>query len=458
MSGVRQGVVAAIVAASALMGCSANPPVVRGQPTAASSAPATRTPLTASPAPTAAVNRRVIAFDDGSRTLVDLDPETFAASGRARLRLGDWPTSQVLSPDGNTIALGTVSDGTIITFDPATFTLTEVVHVLHERPAANAELRLLGWPRTHLLLGLAQGFTVHVLRPGRLLLIDPANGQVRRQIALDGSAVAWAVAPNGTAVVLVGGLRSTRHARLVTVDPLGKVRSVALPLVPAGWHTEADQEWPGLAVHGRTAYVVGEGEAVTTVDLVGLTVETHRVAGLMAEQILPLEPAFPPGSGGVFRSIRRDATWINSHQMLVTGRDTFPADGQTRNQGVLHPAMIVDTRTWSIVQTFHGAAQVEPASDGERFVAWTTSYAGGRESDGLAGITPAGRTLWRRRLGGGYANLYDGRLIVSHIGGTRSQELDVRTGKPRRAVGRWKHAYLLLWSRHGGLRVTPART
>jgi hypothetical protein len=398
----------------------------------------------------------VIAVSTDTRSrLVNLDPRTLRATTTAPLRPGDWPTSQVLSPDGGTIAFGTTNDGEILKMDPSTFTLSGAVQVVHKRPYANKELQLLSWPRTRLIVGVAQGFTVHALEPGRLLLIDPTTGMVRRGIPLHGSAVAETATANGTAVLLVGGLRDTGVARLVTVDTNGRIRSVPLPTVKAGWHTEADQQWPALLVHAGTAYAVGEGESVTTINLRSLQVGTHPVAGLMVERILPLEPAMTPGSGGVYRVISRSVTWIAPHQLLVTGGDTFPADSGTRNQNVVHPAMLVDTRNWQITRTFHGAGRVEVAGDGRVYVEWTTAFVNGRAMDGIVGSTRTGRELWQLSLGNRYANIYDGRLVISHTSGLHSQELDVRSGQPVQRLGTWDHEYLIIWTAHSGMRVTP---
>jgi hypothetical protein len=412
----------------------------------------------ATPAALPHATSHVIAVDtDADSWLINLDPTTLAETAPGSLRPGDWPTSQVLSPDGTTIAFGT-NDGTIIKIDPSTFTRTGVVQVLNEGPYANQELSLLSWPTSRLIIGLAQGGTAHVLPPGRLLLIDPVTGQIRREVALAGSAVAESAASDGTAVLLVGALHDAGAARLVTVNREGRVRSVVLPAVKAGWNTEADQQWPGLLVHGRTAYAVGEGESITTVDLNSLEVRTHRVLGLMVERILPLAPALTPGSGGIFRVIGRAATWIAPHELLITGADTFPADSGTRNQSVSHPATAVDTRTWRITETFHGASRVELSGDGRVFLAWTTTFVNGREVDGLVGMTRTGWPLWQLQLQDRYANLFDGRLILSHTSGMQSQELDVRTGQPIRGVGTWDHEYLIIWTLHGGMRVTPNLT
>jgi hypothetical protein len=396
----------------------------------------------------------VIGVDmDGVSRLVNLDPTTLAETAPGHLPFDGGPTSQVLSPDRKMIAFGTSYDGTIIELDPSTFARSAVVQVLRKRAYGETVLLLVSWPSSHLIVTVAQDSAAHELRPGRLLLIDPVSGHVRRQIPLRGSALAETAALGGTAVILVGDLHDTGPGHLVIVDKSGRVRSVTVPAVKAGWNTEGDQQSPGLLVQGQTAYVVGEGESVTSVDLGSLAAETHLVPGLMAERIVPLEPARAPGSGGIFRRISRSVRWAGPHELLVTGGDTFPSDGGSRNQGVTHPAMLVDTRTWRLTRTFHGAGWVEIADHGRVFLAWMTSFAKGREVDRLAALTRSGRTLWQQRLDDTYANLFDGRLTLSHVSGLHSVELNVRTGKPARQVGTWDHAYLIVWSLRSGMTV-----
>ncbi len=447
--GMRRSWVVALTA-TALAACTSSghqpPRPDHGSPPA--TRPSASTPI--GPSLPESVRRRVIAIDGYAvGRLANLDPATLRPTGPRRLRLTDYPSSQVLSPDGTTIAFGTVNTGTIITFDPGTFTQTGALHVLHGGNYVR-ELELVSWPTERLIVGVAQGVTAHRARPGQLLLIDPAGGHVRRQLRLHGTAIAEAAAADGTAVVLVGHLNNPGPARLFVVDGRGRIRSALLPGVKAGGR-EADAHWPGLVVHGRTAYVVGEGEAMTTVDLDSLQVRMHRVPGLMVEHIAPLLPAMTPGSGGIFRSIFRSATWVAPHVVHVSGYDNLPADGGTRNQSVSHPAMLVDTQTWRISRVFHGVERVESVRSG--YIEWRSAYAHGQVRS-LAAVSASGYERWRRQLRDTFASLYGGRLIVSHVNRPRSQELDVRTGRVLREIGRWDHKYLIMWSLADGMSVS----
>jgi len=440
-----------VLALGALAACSSS-----GHPVARPSSHASPSPSpSVSSAPPESASRRVIAEYGGG--LVSLDPVTLRQERGSRVRLNRFPVSQVLSPDGRTIAFGAVSHGTITTVDPATFTRTGVMKVLHQNRGTPQELLLVSWPTEHLIVGVAQSYLAHQLFAGRLLLIDPGSRDVRRRVPLRGMAIAESSASDGTAIVLVGDIHDTGPGRLVIVDPRGHIRAVRLPAIKAGANTEADTQSPGLVVHGRTAYIVGEGEAVTTVDLDSLRVVSHPVPGLMIERVLPLAPPMPPGSGGIYRGINRSVVWSGRHQLLVAGSDNFPAADGTRNQWVSHPVMLVDPRTWRVTRTFHGADRVEAVGDRGLYLEWRTTFRNGREVRRLAVTTATGRLLWQVRLRNAYPDLYGNRLIVSVGYGSHAKELDVRTGRLVRRLARWAPDRVIFWSRKHGMRVSPDR-
>jgi hypothetical protein len=386
---------------------------------------------------------------------MSLDPVTLQPERGSLVPLRNSLVSQVLGPDGTTIAFGSGTHGTIVTFDPASFTRIGLMRVPPKNRSVPQELLLVSWPSDHLIVGVAQAYLAHQLFAGQLVLIDPAERKVRKRVPLHGSAIAEASASAGTTVVLVGDVHDTGPGHLVVVDPKGHIRSVSLPAIKAGANTEADTQWPGFVVHGRTAYVVGEGEAITAVDLESLRVESHAVPDLMVERVLPLPPPMTPGSGGIYRSIGRSVVWDGPHRLLVTGSDNFPAHGATRNQWVSHPAMLVDTHSWRVTRTFHDAERVEAVGHRGPYLEWRSTYRGRREVRRLAATTSSGRLLWQMRLRNDYPSLFGKRLIVSVGYRSRAEELNVRTGDLVRRLRTWNPDYVIFWSRKHGMRVSP---
>jgi hypothetical protein len=161
-------------------------------------------------------------------------------------------------------------------------------------------------------------------------------------------------------VLLLGRPASIGPARVAVVDAGGRVRTVSLPGIAAGFQEPADWDkvgassrraQPGLAVDpdGRRAFVVGAGDPLAMVDLRTLEVAWHRteprpgLLGRLADWLLPAAEA-----KSVHGPVRM-AAWLGDGLMAVWGQDeTEPlVRGPTVEQW-LRPAglRLVDTRAW----------------------------------------------------------------------------------------------------------------
>jgi hypothetical protein len=219
------------------------------------------------------------------------------------------------------------------------------------RPLSGPRLRLrygissYGWSPDRSLLALGD------VDDDKLHLVDPVR--LRRLASLDFGIVAEA--PQSLA--WVGPRRLA-----VVADDRGRIRTVELPGIDAGFQPPPDWDQPGahgvikgatLAVdpEGGRAFVVAAGAGVTEVDLTSLRVTARRLrqpASLLRRLAHWL---VPPAQAKLNAGTWRDACWLGDGRLAVWGSETrlhgdAPGDPppEERPSGL----RLIDTRSWTV--------------------------------------------------------------------------------------------------------------
>jgi hypothetical protein len=257
----------------------------------------------------------------------------------------------------------------------------------------------------------------------------------------------------GTLVLLVGPPRGVGTATLVTVDPSGAVRSVALSQILAGSDspsaegetdpTRLHQNIPALALDpaGR-AFVVPASGPAAEITLSNLDVSYHSVAqpvSLLGRLHDWVEPnATAKGVAGPIR----EARWLGSGVLAVSGGDeavSKDAGGDVRISWTPAGLRLIDTNTWGSKVLDRGADaftverdnllatgarwdSLEQARTGMGLVDY--GFDGSRRLAVLRGRAAAVQLTWRGRA---YVSVSDERV---------TKVVDLRTGallKDRRA-------------------------
>ena len=238
---------------------------------------------------------------------------TLQPAGGPVVDLGGAPANLVaVSPDGRTGALGGGENGRLRLID-------------------------LGRPRSLALLRVGEGFVFEGIWPARdrlvLLLggrgaevavVDPTVRRVVSRRTLRGTALTSVTAGRRLLALLAPG-DAIGAARLAVIDAKGRVRTVALPGIQAGFAPPRGPEGtgrqaaPGLAASadGSRAAVVSPGRVVE-IDL-----ETLETTGR------PLAVRTSSGATKRIAGWSRAAIWAGDHSIAVTG-STESYDGGTR--------------------------------------------------------------------------------------------------------------------------------
>lgn len=182
-------------------------------------------------------------------------------------------------------------------------------------------------------------------QPSRLVLLTTGNdagvftvGLGRRTSlrwrSLDGPLVAWAKTSTSL-LALLAPREGLGPARLAVVDAAGRVRTVDLPGVVAGWTAPEGDDYlvrmqlPGLAVDpsGTRALVVPASGPLVEVDLASLRATPHPTRALSK----------------LARGSQRSAVWFAPNLVAVTGTD---GDGE-QHEWTPAGLTLIDTRDWS---------------------------------------------------------------------------------------------------------------
>ena len=270
------------------------------------------------------------------------------SDGSRPLRLPDYATAALRSPDRRLIAVGDSGLGRL-----------RFVDLVRRRVvfAAKADLSPLGfatvtpllWRRPDRVVAGSWTGDAHRTAAEGLVVVNPLRRRVVRRLRI-GEAVAAPRAAGGGAVALLAAPRErVGWARLVLARPDGAVRQVPLRRIRAGGgRARTRNRYPGLAVdaRGRRAYVVAEGDGVAEIDLRSLHVTYHGLRGAFRGR--PQGIASAPASTGTAnpsRTLGREARWLGNGLVAVTGWDSWPAAGG-RERHVAAGLTLLDTRSW----------------------------------------------------------------------------------------------------------------
>ena len=268
----------------------------------------------AAAAPAGTEPERVYALISESRpaVLAEVDARTLKPVSPARVTLttlGRWS----FSPNGKALAVSTgfvprsgMPTPVQLRFvDLAELRLTRTVRLGPDPGLSTGHVDpvvLVAWITPDIVVAIRQ----RANRTLEIAGVDAAKGSVRWRRPLSG--VVLASAPVGSELVLLVGKEGQIVApRIVVVDARGRIRSVELSRLRAGWNWDAgatppvgETRWPGLAVDStiRTAYVAAPSGLVAEVALDGLGVRYHALRGTFAKyQSGAVRQAVSLGSG-----------------------------------------------------------------------------------------------------------------------------------------------------------------
>jgi hypothetical protein len=387
------------------------------------------------------------------RELVRLDRDTFEPLGKPVVQLGDSTDGRAISPDRQQFAFGGSVQGQLYVVDMARFTKLRTIQVLHGRRNSKPQLVVEAWPRRHVVVGYAQRFHAHESNAARLVIVDPTKADRVRLLPLGGSVVLARHTRDGHAVFIVAPANRVAPARLVVVNRRGRVHSVTLGRISAGFVDSGEQpslqeRTPGLAVNDTRALVVGGHHLIASVDLHSLAVGYHRIPHLMRAR-LPATPPMEEGSDGGLHSIDRGATLLGHHRLLVTGGEGDPLAHQNKVRDVGHPATIIDLSHWRVRHVFTGVGQLSQIR--RLYVGSPQGHDGFAQPKVIDVFGHDGSLIHSIRLHRNRSwRIIDNRLFMGGFGNHRASavEVDPRTGRTIRTLSegsRWQDK-IALWT------------
>ncbi len=431
---IRRVVIALASSALVMAGCTA------GQGPRPSSEPRSPMPTgsvtSPSPSPAESSPIQLIAFgsylehkgDFEATRIVALDPATFRPIRGEQLQLGDSVTTRLVDPRRRLIALGGVNFGQVILVDPAKLSIEAKVKVAH-RPPFSPEVELVSWPTSHRIIGYTQQSGAHELFPGRVFLLDPEQQHVLKSVPLRGSVVA-AVATSRGAAFLVSPVRMVGPTRLVTMDARGRIRTIRLDQLIAGFvdpGTAGDsiERTPALVSFANVVDVIGAAEPVASVRVHSARVTYHSIPGLMAAHLrASTSPA--DGSAGALETLDRQASSVGATHVLVTGYEAYPVHGGADLRSFERTAQIVDLGRWRVLRTLQGLSDVQLAGP----------ILMGRSVNGrLTALSRKGTVLYQLPGRNRSWAVVGNHLFEAHLDGSRVLELNIRTGQEIRGLG-----------------------
>jgi hypothetical protein len=282
-----------------------------------------------------------------------LDPRTLRPLPGPRIRLAYGVSGYLWSPDRQRLVLGDVDDDALHVIDPVRLRRVATIR-FGIVAAAPQDPVWLGPRRLAVVAGnSADGST--------LVLVDPVAGRLlsRRRLAPAGIIAAGA---GDRLVLLHTPVEQIGPAHLSVVDDRGRMRTVQLAGVRAGFQHPPDWDRPGaygvmrdpaLAVDpaGGRAFVIAAGATVAEVDLGSLRVTYRRLrqpASLLrrlAHWLVP--PAEAKQVAGTWRS----ACWLGHDTLAVSGGDnniTGDTPATQRMDQRPNGVKLIDTRTWTV--------------------------------------------------------------------------------------------------------------
>jgi hypothetical protein len=342
-------------------------------PATSATAPAATPILPSGPAARSGGGPVMAVVGDPGRVLVQLDPRSLRPLPGRRLALTDTVGGYAWSPDGSTLALGDSDTDALLLVDAHRMRMLGRMFL----DAPNAP-QWFGWLGPRRLLAVVDQPLADPdaeLGDAAVVLVDPLAGRVLQRQNLH-SGVQTAVFAGDRAVLLTTPRDGIGTAGVAVVDDQGKVRSVPLRAISAGFKEPAEQgsdgvterREAGLAVDraGGRAFVVAAGTPVAEVDLATLRVAYHGLSqpasllGRLAAWFVPAAEA-KLASGPL-----RSACWLGDGLLAVWGSDARvvkDAGADPTVEETPSGLKLVDTRSWTVTQ-LHPEATAVRWSDG----------------------------------------------------------------------------------------------
>jgi hypothetical protein len=264
-----------------------------------------------------------------------LDPRTLRPLPGPRVRLPFGVSGHAWSPDRSRLVVGDLDDDALHVLDPVRLRRVATIKfgIVAEAPQ---QLAWLGPRRLAVVAGNPwDGAT--------LVMADPVAGRVLSRRPLNPAGIVAARAGDRL-VLLHSEIDRIGPARLSVVDDQGRIDTVQLSGVRAGFQNPPDWDRPGayaitrdagLAVDpaGGRAFVVAGGPTVAEVDLASLRV-TYR----QLRQPVPLLRRLahwlvPPAEAKVGAGSWRSACWLGGGTLAAWGSDTSITGDAPRPSG-----------------------------------------------------------------------------------------------------------------------------
>jgi hypothetical protein len=294
--------------------------------------------------------------------LVRLDPRTLRPLPGPRVRLRYGISGYGWSPDRSLLALGDVDDDALHLVDPVRLRRLATIRfgIVAEAPQSFAWL---GPRRLAVVAGSSEDGST-------LIMVDPVARRVLSRRRLEPAGIS-AVGAVDRLVLLRAPLERIGPVGLLVVEGSGRIRTVDISGIHAGFRPPPDWDQPGaygvgrgaaLAVdpQGGRAFVVAADAPVAEVDLASLRVTYRRLrqpASLLrrlAHWLVP--PAEAKLNAGNWRS----ACWLGDGSLAVWGEETSIVGDTPAEQRVdrrLSGLKLIDTRSWT-VRTLDAAADM----------------------------------------------------------------------------------------------------
>jgi hypothetical protein len=402
----------------------------------------------------------------GGREFVRLHANSLRRSGAPTGQLGHWTSRTVLAPNGHDIVLGGQSTGRLYVVNLRSLSKVDTTRVIprrHVHGVANTKsVYPADWLRPHLVVGYAyNGIETHGLEPTTLWLAHPGAHHATRRIPLHGGVVAQRASRDHTAFI-VSSVNHISAARFVVVDRHGRVRSVRLTHINAGYvdpgfAPQSQGRSPAIALSSRHAFVVGARGEIASIDLRTLSVRYHRLPRL-SHHDLHGRPQHGYGSGGPLHLVDDSARLLGHHRLLV-GESRWTPHNNTYGFSE-SDERVVNTKHWRISHTLRNVASVSRVGDlyvGRR-------YNGRYEDEGVSHLEVFrrnGMILRSRRLSANAnARVIGNRIAIGNVTNSNAAAtaLDPRTGRKvgtLPATSEWRN-HVIFWDRGAGT-MTKAR-